>query len=48
LDYDESVAKEESFEILKPTVHVRSFGAGISNGIQTIKTSVMKYYYTYK
>jgi len=49
LDYDESVEEEESFEILnKATVRVRSFGAGISNRIQTIKTSVMKYYYTYK
>ena len=49
LDYDESVEEEESFEILnKATVRIRSFGAGISNRIQTIKTSVMKYYYTYK
>src|SRR5210317_2107352 len=46
LDYDESVARQESFEILKATVRGRSFGASISNGIQTIKTSVMKYYYT--
>jgi len=48
LDYDESVARQESFEILKTTVRGRSFGASISNGIQTIKTSVMKYYNTYK